>query len=64
MSVNKYIKRHHHLTLSVGNGQEDYDFHTKILGLKSVKKTAHALVVYPAKATFTRPVGDFTMLED
>ena len=31
---------------------------------KSVKKTAHALVVYPARATFTRPVGDFTMLED
>ena len=31
---------------------------------KSVKKTAHALVVYPAKATFTRPVGDFTSLED
>jgi glyoxalase family protein len=40
MSANQYIKRHHHLTLSVGNGQEDYDFHTKILGLKSVKKTA------------------------
>ena len=31
---------------------------------KSVKKTAHALVVYPAKATFTRPVGDFSSLED
>lgn len=40
MSVNHYIKRHHHLTLSVGNAQEDYDFHTKVLGLKSVKKTA------------------------
>jgi len=40
MSVNQYIKRHHHLTLSVGNAQEDYDFHTKFLGLKSVKKTA------------------------
>ena len=37
MSVNKYIQRHHHLTLSVGNGQENYDFHTKVLGLKSVK---------------------------
>jgi hypothetical protein len=31
---------------------------------KSVKKTAHNLVVYPAKATFTRPVGDFSSLED
>jgi len=40
MSANSYIKRHHHLTLSVGNAQEDYDFHTKVLGLKSVKKTA------------------------
>src|ERR1700760_3648906 len=40
MSVNGYIKRHHHLTLSVGNAQEDYDFHTQVLGLKSVKKTA------------------------
>ena len=31
---------------------------------KSVKKSAHNLVVYPAKATFTRPVGDFSTLED
>jgi len=31
---------------------------------KSVKKTAHALVVTPARATFTRPVGDFTALEE
>jgi glyoxalase family protein len=34
------IERHHHITLCVGGAQEDYDFHTKILGLKSVKKTA------------------------
>lgn len=40
MSTNEFIKRHHHLTLSVGGAQEDYDFHTKVLGLKSVKKTA------------------------
>src|SRR6201986_2519765 len=40
MSLNHYIKRHHHLTLSVGTAQEDYDFHTKVLGLKNVKKTA------------------------
>jgi glyoxalase family protein len=40
MSLNQYIMRHHHVTLSVGNGQEDYDFHTQVLGLKSVKKTA------------------------
>jgi hypothetical protein len=30
----------------------------------SVKKTAQTLVVIPAKATFTRPVGDFTSIED
>jgi glyoxalase family protein len=34
------IERHHHVTLCVGGAQEDYDFHTKVLGLKSVKKTA------------------------
>ena len=34
------IRRHHHITLCVGTAQEDYDFHTKVLGLKSVKKTA------------------------
>jgi glyoxalase family protein len=34
------IKRHHHVTLCVGDAQEDYDFHTKVLGLKSVKKKA------------------------
>jgi glyoxalase family protein len=40
MKVNRDILRHHHLTLSVGVAQEDYDFHTKVLGLKSIKKTA------------------------
>ena len=34
------IRRHHHITLCVGTAQEDYDFHTKVLSLKSVKKTA------------------------
>ena len=29
---------------------------------KSVKKTKHTLVVEPARATFTRPVGDFSSL--
>lgn len=31
---------------------------------KSVKSTAHTMVVVPAKATFTRPVGDYSSLED
>ena len=34
------IRRHHHITLCVGGAQEDYDFHTKVLSFKSVKKTA------------------------
>jgi glyoxalase family protein len=35
----RVIKGHHHITLGVGGAQEDYDFHTKLLGLRSVKKT-------------------------
>ena len=31
---------------------------------KSVKTTAHALVARPAKATFTRPMGDMDALLD
>ena len=33
------LSGHNHITLNVGGAQEDYDFHTKVLGLKSVKKT-------------------------
>ena len=29
----------HHITLCVGDKQEDYEFHTRLLGLRSVKKT-------------------------
>lgn len=29
----------HHITLCTGDAQEDYDFHTRVLGLRSVKKT-------------------------
>ena len=35
-----FLTRHHHITIATGGAQEDYDFHTKVLGLKSVKKTA------------------------
>lgn len=31
---------------------------------RSVKKTAHVLVIRPARATFTRPLGDMESLED
>ena len=31
---------------------------------KSVKKTANTLVTTPAKDTFTRPLGDFSSMEE
>jgi hypothetical protein len=31
---------------------------------RSVKKTAHILVVKPARATFTRPLGDMDALKE
>jgi glyoxalase family protein len=33
------VSGNHHLTMSVGGAQEDYDFHTRTLGLRSIKKT-------------------------
>jgi glyoxalase family protein len=38
-ATNSTFRGHHHITLAVGGAQEDYDFHTKLLGLRSVKKT-------------------------
>ncbi len=35
----KALLGHHHVTVGVGNPQEDFDFHTKVLGLKCVKRT-------------------------
>ena len=35
----KALKGHHHITIGVGKPQEDFDFHTKVLGLKCVKRT-------------------------
>ncbi len=43
------VYRHHHMTLCVGDAQEDYDFHTKVFDLKSVKKTA--LTTAPCRST-------------
>jgi glyoxalase family protein len=40
------INGNHHLTLSVGGAQQDYDFHTRALGMRSVKKT----VLFDGKA--------------
>jgi glyoxalase family protein len=33
------IQGNHHITMCVGPAQEDYDFHTRTLGLRSIKKT-------------------------
>jgi hypothetical protein len=30
----------------------------------SIKETAHALIISPAKATFTRPLGDYDAVQD
>lgn len=34
-----FVAGSHHVTLSVGHAQEDVDFHTKVLGLRFIKKT-------------------------
>ncbi|WP_368496958.1 ring-cleaving dioxygenase [Herbiconiux sp. A18JL235] len=34
-----YVAGSHHVTLSVGHAQEDVDFHTRVLGLRFIKKT-------------------------
>ncbi len=34
-----FVNGYHHVTLSVDGAQEDYDFYTRTLGMKSVKKT-------------------------
>jgi glyoxalase family protein len=39
MSEERIIRGTHHLTFCVGGAQEDYDFHTDLLGMKLVKKT-------------------------
>jgi glyoxalase family protein len=39
MSNTGVIRGTHHLTSCVGGAQEDYDFHVRLLGLRSVKKT-------------------------
>ena len=40
------VNGNHHLTMSVGPAQEDYDFHTRTLGMRSIKKT----VLFDGKA--------------
>ncbi len=40
------LLRHHHITLCTGGAQEDYAFHTRVLGLRCVKKT----LIYDGRA--------------
>jgi glyoxalase family protein len=39
LSGDRVIRGTHHLTFCVGAAQEDYDFHVRLLGLRSIKKT-------------------------
>src|SRR3954470_6059070 len=39
MTGERVIPGTHHLTFCVGGAQEDYDFHVRLLGLRSIKKT-------------------------
>lgn len=39
MPDDRVVRGTHHLTFCVGGAQEDYDFHSRLLGLRSVKKT-------------------------
>ena len=47
------IRGTHHLTFCVGGAQEDYDFHVRLLGLKSVKKT----VLFDSRPTISSAAG-------
>ena len=38
-SPSRALSGHHHVTTGTGNPQEDFDFHTKALGLRCVKRT-------------------------
>ncbi|MEM6344109.1 MAG: ring-cleaving dioxygenase [Bacteroidota bacterium] len=41
MDTRNYIKGLHHVTATVNDAQEDFDFYTKLLGLRLVKKTVN-----------------------
>ena len=41
MNLNGIIKGLHHVTATVNEAQEDYDFYTKTLGLRLVKETVN-----------------------
>ncbi|MDR9416292.1 MAG: VOC family protein [Gracilimonas sp.] len=41
MELQKVIKGLHHVTATVHDAQEDYDFYTKVLGLRLVKETVN-----------------------
>src|SRR3954467_5676834 len=55
----------HHLTFCVGGAQEDYDFHVRLLGLKSVKKTVAAYGEIPIyHLYYANGAGDASTITD
>ena len=41
MDIRGLVKGLHHITATVNDAQEDYDFYTKTLGLRLVKETVN-----------------------
>ncbi|MGZ3845893.1 MAG: VOC family protein, partial [Flavisolibacter sp.] len=41
MEIKGLVKGLHHITATVNDAQEDYDFYTKALGLRLVKETVN-----------------------
>jgi len=41
MNIKYFIKGLHHVTATVNEAQEDFDFYTKLLALRLVKKTVN-----------------------
>ncbi|HET6509031.1 MAG TPA: hypothetical protein VFG42_19715 [Baekduia sp.] len=53
----RLVRGVHHLALAVGHAQEDYDFHTQVLGLRSVKKTVRIVGRVPVYHLFYGNAG-------
>ncbi len=53
---NRKISGIHHITVISGNAQDNYDFYTKVLGLRMVKKTVN----FDSPTTYHLYYGDYT----
>ena len=54
-----YLLGSHHVTLSVGKAQQDVDFHTKVLGMRFIKKQSSTTAPFPS-ITSTTPTRTVT----